>query len=57
MGAAAGCEKGSGTADARTGDPRSPRPGDAGEEKFPFGLDVSSCVGDVPDRHELVFKD
>lgn len=57
VGAAAGCGKGLGTADAQTRDLRSPRPSGSGEEMFPFCLDDSSCVGDVPDTHELVFKD
>ena len=57
VGSAAGCGKGTGTAGAQTEDPRSARPSNAGEEKFPFCLDGSSCVGDVPDTHELVFKD
>lgn len=35
----------------------SPRPRDAGEEKFPFCLDGSSWGGVIPDTHELVFKD
>lgn len=45
------------TADAQTKDLKSLRPSNAGEEKLPFCLDGSSCVGYVPDTHELVLKD